>query len=185
MMRSCVRLSLLNIVIALVLVPSLGAQEAITVSGGPYELAEADGTHTLTVTVTNATERPVDLMLAPETADEGCTITADPDEVNAQRSEEVEFTLPAACELGERSTDLRLTVMPGAGSDDLVFPIAAETPEDTPSDPGPFWGYGWAAGAVAVGLLILYVYLQWQIRARGPKLPPLPGPGTGDPARRP
>ncbi len=185
MMRSCVRLSLLSTAIALVLVPSSGAQEPITVSGGPYELAEADGTHTLTVTVTNATERPADLMLAPETADEGCTITADPDEVDAHRSEEVEFSLPTACELGEKSTDLSLTVMLGAGSDDLVFPIAAETPEDTPSDRNPLRGYGWAAGAVAVGLFILYLYLEWQVGAGGPKLPPPPGPATRDPARRP
>ena len=40
------------------------AQASITVSGGPYELAEADGKHTLAITVIDATETPLAASLS-------------------------------------------------------------------------------------------------------------------------
>ncbi len=176
----CRRTTLLAGLLALgsyMALPSVaGAQAAVAISGGPYEIEKADDTQSLSLDVINATGAEIEVRLESVAVDDDCSITAEPERVERSRTATVKFILPMTCAIEDdgisltfRATQAETTV--------LDVPLTATVPKDESGDFAALRAY--VVALVAAAILTTLLYQDWKRSYVGGDRPnpssPLPG----------
>jgi hypothetical protein len=139
--------------------PAVAAEpdQPVVVSGSPYSLKAKDGGgHTLDLTVTNLTSKPVRLVMTA-TSDDNCTPTLGPDEVPTATVQKVTVTLDPTCDL--TNDEIALVLTTEASPPGSQIPIPATLAAETPAPYDALWGY--LGAAVFAFALTLVLYLSW------------------------
>lgn len=135
---------------------ALAETAALTIDSRSPALAERDGGGwTTSLGFTNLTDRAIALTAQPnETADAGCTLALDKNELPAAEHAVVKVTIPAGCKVGEDGIDFTVSA-----STDSAPPITfVVTAAPKPDDAKPKWeallAFPIALGALLVGAVL-------------------------------